>query len=350
MKKNKKEKEREIRIKVTDIFYRNFNSQKQIIVNIGGTRSSKTWSILLVFLVRFIKYGFSGLRFLICRKSTPSLRKTVKKSFEDILEMIGCKEQIVENKQMMEYKYLNSTIMFSGLDEASKIKTGEFNYIFMEEADEFSYDDFRILQMRLSRINNIGINQIFLAFNPSDINSWIKKYLIDPQRDDVEIIHSTYKDNPFFNTNETLPLDGYKQLATEHGYRSILAGIYASCNFSDGGLSGLCGAIRQCVDEITTYLENNAKSGLYGKQFQNVKLEMTTVPVPAANVNNKNIVSGLSSGYTSLFNNFDPFITPDSGISTYVPLANSVLWSVVCDYGSTKTPLAVDCSTLNEQF
>lgn len=199
----------------------------------------------------------------------------------------------------------------------------------------------------LSSITNLesSIKGIYKnAYNNARDNTKVRFYGIDSIKSQID----TYKDNPFFNTIETLPLDGYKQLATEHGYRSILAGIYASCNFSDGGLSGLCGAIRQCVDEITTYLENNAKSGLYGKQFQNVKLEMTAVPV--ANVNNKNIVSGLSSGYTSLFNNFDPFITPDSGISTYVPLANSVLWSVVCDYGSTKTPLAVDCSTLNEQF
>lgn len=186
-----------IDIPVSKIFYRNFYSDKRIVVNIGGARSSKTWSILLVFLVRFIQYGWNGLRFLVCRKSTPSLRKTIKKSFEDILEKLNLKDRIEENKQMMEYKYLNSSILFSGLDEASKIKTGEFNYIFMEEADEFTYDDFRVLQTRLSRQNPFGKNQLFLAFNPVDINSWIKHYLIDTPSEDVEVIHSTYRDNPF---------------------------------------------------------------------------------------------------------------------------------------------------------
>ena len=66
----------------------------------------------------------------------------------------------------------------------------------MEEATEFTYQDYAVLLTRLSApIVNSKQNQIFLTLNPTDINSWIYKKLFIQK--DTTVIKSTYKDNNF---------------------------------------------------------------------------------------------------------------------------------------------------------
>lgn len=215
-KSNSKENKNELLVEATRVFYENLNCDKKIVVNVGGTRSSKTYSILLLFLTRLINHGIANLRFLICRKTSPSLKKSVKKTFDEIVEKLNLNNILLENKQMMEYNYLKSSLIFSGIDEASKIRSTEFNYIFMEEADEFTYEDFRVLILRLSRQNPIGRNQIFLAFNPVDSNSWIKKMFFDKENKDCAIIHSTYKDNPFLSEDYIKMIEQLKEEDPEY--------------------------------------------------------------------------------------------------------------------------------------
>ena len=55
------------------------------------------------------------------------------------------------------------------------------------------------------KLKAIGVeekpNQIFISFNPIDEFHWIKDYLIDNKdfSQDIKIIHSTYRDNPFLD-------------------------------------------------------------------------------------------------------------------------------------------------------
>jgi len=69
----------------------------------------------------------------------------------------------------------------------------------MEEATDFTYEDFRTLQLRLSAPVQEGeINQLFMSFNPIDAFHWIKSQVIEKEPSVDEII-STYQDNPFLN-------------------------------------------------------------------------------------------------------------------------------------------------------
>lgn len=92
-----------------------------------------------------------------------------------------------------------SEILFFGLDDADKIKSTEFNLIWMEEATDFTIDDFTMLQTRLSAKEPPGWkrNQLILSLNPSDARGWIKTKLL-PQKD-VCLINSSWKDNPFLS-------------------------------------------------------------------------------------------------------------------------------------------------------
>lgn len=76
----------------------------------------------------------------------------------------------------------------------------EWNYIWMEEATEFAFDDFKQLRLRTSAPSLDGIpNKLYLSFNPIDEYHWIKEKLINDNTFPVTEIISNYLDNPFLS-------------------------------------------------------------------------------------------------------------------------------------------------------
>ncbi|MBK7160236.1 MAG: hypothetical protein IPH77_17310 [Ignavibacteria bacterium] len=95
----------------------------------------------------------------------------------------------------------------------------------MEEAEEFTYDDFITLKTRLSgKKKEDEINQIFLAYNPKKQFSYINKQL--KQDKDTDYIHSTYNDNPFLDEDYRQLLRDLKEQNYEY-YRIFALGEYA---------------------------------------------------------------------------------------------------------------------------
>lgn len=89
----------------------------------------------------------------------------------------------------------------------------DWNYIWLEEATEFSFEEFKTIKLRLRTPSHDGeMNRMFLSFNPINEYHWIKTKLIDdPTWDTMEIV-SNYRDNPF------LPMDyvqALKQLESQ---------------------------------------------------------------------------------------------------------------------------------------
>lgn len=186
-------------IAITDVFMRNKNSKAIVLANRGGARSSKSYSIIQLLTERF--FGIPGRQILMLRKTLPSLRKSIYKDLTSYLDRLGLDHLVDEKKQEMSLEYGSSLIQFAGLDDPTKIKSTQWNDIFMEEATEFTYEDFIVLRTRLSAPVDKKIpNQLFLAFNPEDENHWIRTKIIQ-EMSDVEEIVSTYKDNPFLDEN-----------------------------------------------------------------------------------------------------------------------------------------------------
>ena len=182
-------------IAITDVFTQNKQSKAIVLANRGGARSSKSYSIIQLLVERF--FGIPGRQILMLRKTLPSLRKSTYKDCMGYIERLGLSGRIQEHKQEMTLDYGSSTIQFGALDDPSKIKSTQWNDIFMEEATEFTYEDFVILRTRLSApIDKKIPNQLYLAFNPEDEYHWIKTKVIEEMNDVQEIV-SNYKFNPF---------------------------------------------------------------------------------------------------------------------------------------------------------
>ncbi|MDW7973526.1 MAG: phage terminase large subunit, partial [Thermodesulfovibrio sp.] len=160
-----------IQLKATKVFYRNLNSKAKVVLNRGGARSSKSYSILQVLIYKFLTE--EKKKFLIMRKTFPSLRITTWYDFKKIISELGIEHKIKEEKKFFNYYYKDNFLHFGSLDDVEKIKSSSWNYIFLEEATEFDYEEYVTLKLRLSAPSVDGKrNQMFLAFNPIDENHW----------------------------------------------------------------------------------------------------------------------------------------------------------------------------------
>ena len=184
-----------INLKGTPVFYKNLNSTAKIIVNRGGAGSSKSFSTLQLLVYKLLKEEKKSI--IILRKTLPALRHSTYEAFLGLIEDMGVKGLLEESKQYLTYRYGNSVLRFGSVDNAEKIKSTEFNYIFLEEATDFSYQDYQMIKLRLRAPSVDGKkNQMFLCFNPVSETHWIKTKLLANEPDCQEIV-STYKENPY---------------------------------------------------------------------------------------------------------------------------------------------------------
>lgn len=202
-----------LKIKVNPVFKKTLNAQSKIVLNIGGARSGKSYALAQLLIMKALNYP--DLNIGITRKTMPALKMTARRLILDLLHKYGLYRPNAFNKTENYYQLNKSRLQFFSLDDPEKIKSSEFNYLWLEEATEFSYQDYLVLLTRLSAPTPQDLkNQMFLTLNPTDINCWIAKYLINQK--EVEIIKSTYKDNKFLSKDyvETLlSLKNYNQQA-----------------------------------------------------------------------------------------------------------------------------------------
>ncbi|MCD6476579.1 MAG: PBSX family phage terminase large subunit [Candidatus Aenigmarchaeota archaeon] len=183
-----------VNIKATKLFEWLSKQKSRIVILLGGAGSSKSYSIAQYLILK--AYSENNRRFLITRKTLPSLRLTCLKLILQLLEEYQLPYEI-NRSELIITTPTNSELIFKSIDQPEKIKSSEFNYIWIEEATEITLEDFRQLNLRLRRQPK-GINQMFLSFNPIDENHWLKTELID-KLENVVYHKSNYKDNPFLS-------------------------------------------------------------------------------------------------------------------------------------------------------
>ncbi len=156
----------------TKIFEANRDSKASVVVNVGGAGSSKSYSIAQLLITKLINED--NKVFGICRHTFPALRMTSYDLILGLLKQYGVYKEERHNKTANVYSYKNSSMHFFSLDDSEKVKSTSFNYIWVEESSEISWEDFIVLKTRLRAPKKEGeINQIFLRLNPSDSFGWI---------------------------------------------------------------------------------------------------------------------------------------------------------------------------------
>lgn len=163
----------------------------------GGGGSGKSTSLHQFFCIDKFIQG-ARLEILVVRKTMTSLRLTAYRKMVELLKDLLGEKRFEYNKSEAWVKLGTNLMQFSGLDDAEKIKSTEWDYIFAEELTDFTQDDFEMLNLRLKRSGG-GNPQLFGAFNPIDAFHWIKTEYYDKPTDRMAFHHSTYRHNPFVN-------------------------------------------------------------------------------------------------------------------------------------------------------
>lgn len=193
------------KIKTTNVFHKAYNSETRITCLQGGTRSSKSYSLAQLFLIKC--FEGTGKTYTICRKTLPALKGTAYRDFIEILKDLEIYSEEFHNRSELSYRLNDNLIEFISVDQPQKIRGRKRNYLWLNEANEFTYEDWQQLILRTTE-------KIYLDYNPSDPYSWIYDKVV--VRDDCTFIKSTYKANPFLDEDTIAEIERLKDLDPEY--------------------------------------------------------------------------------------------------------------------------------------
>jgi phage terminase large subunit len=176
----------EAKLQTNKIYELLSDSDKRITVMQGGSRSGKTYNIIIWFIVKLLQEQNKTLT--VVRQSLPSIKGSVLRDFIDILLKLNIYSEDNHNKTEQIYHLNSNTIEFVSADQPQKIRGRRRDYLFCNEANELSYESWMQLIMRTE-------GKTVIDYNPSDLNSWIYDHVIP--RDDADFYITTFRDNPF---------------------------------------------------------------------------------------------------------------------------------------------------------
>jgi len=238
-----------INLKVTPVFEQLWDAwhdpKYKIIVSQGGTRSSKTYSASQMFLVLLQKHYGQNKVLSVVRKTTPSIKASVLRDFIEVMNTHKWYDPNNHNKTDNFINFAGNLIEFLAVDDPQKIRGRKRDWLFINEANELSYEDFKQLLFRTT-------GKILLDYNPSDEYHWIYDKILT--RNDVCFIKSTYLDNPF------LPVELVKEIERLKEEDPVYWKVYG---LGERGSSGatiytnweLCDEIPSNIDEVVFGLD-----------------------------------------------------------------------------------------------
>jgi phage terminase large subunit len=158
--------------------------KKRIRIVPGGTSAGKTFGIIPILIDKATKQ--KGLEISIVSESIPHLRRGAMKDFEKIMRETNRWNENSFSKTLLRYTFFNgSYIEFFGADQADKLRGARRNILYINEANNVTFESYQQLAIRTSQ-------EVWLDFNPTN-EFWVHHELqADP---DSETLILTYKDN-----------------------------------------------------------------------------------------------------------------------------------------------------------
>jgi len=198
---------------VNDVYYPLLENQDRYLVLYGGAGGGKSHFAAQKTLIRIVVGAKKGIkhRFLALRKTQPAVRKSVFALFNHYINEWNLSRIAKINRTDMTIQFFNgSEIICGGLDDPEKLKSIEgVTSAWLEEATEFTEDDFKQVNLRL-RGKTQSYKQIILTFNPVSKLSWLYKRFFEGRKENCTILRTTYKDNRFIDEEYIKVLEGLK--------------------------------------------------------------------------------------------------------------------------------------------
>lgn len=169
----------------------------------GGTSASKTISILL-WLIDYAQSSQNEL-ISVVSETFPHLKRGAIRDFQNIMQDRGYWDERRWNKTDCVYTFeTGSLIEFFSADQPGKVRGPRRDVLFINEANNVSYEIYTQLEIRTRKI-------IWLDWNPVQEFWWYSDIL---PTQDVDFITLTYRDN------ESLPNEMIKAIEVRKGNKN----------------------------------------------------------------------------------------------------------------------------------
>lgn len=201
-------------------------------IHYGGASSGKSHGVVQKVVMKSCKKWKKPRKVLFLRKVGRSIRDSI---FADVLACLSDWDLLDRCKvNMTDFRITlpnGAEFLFKGMDDPEKIKSIKgISDVVMEEATEFTLDDYTQLTLRL-RDKAHRFRQIFLMFNPVSKLNWVFKQFFadgvvnDPKR--IRIYHTSYKNNRFLDEENRQTIEEL-QLRNPAYYRIYALGEFAT--------------------------------------------------------------------------------------------------------------------------
>lgn len=178
----------------------------------GGSRSSKTYSIIQFWIRYALEHQDRTRRVIVSRLKATWITATVLKDFLDVLKDYGLYDKRNHNKSIgaSVYTIYTTEFWFLGLDDEQRIHGMKSDAFWINEAVEASFDDYAQLMQRCSGF-------AILDYNPSYDEHWIYDKIC--KREKTRYMHSTMLDNPLIPDNAKEQILSYEptEYNIQHG-------------------------------------------------------------------------------------------------------------------------------------
>lgn len=172
-----------------------FTSRSMELLGAGPAGTGKTFTIAWRLHIMAMRYP--GARILMTRKDLESLKPAALTTFVNgVMPFMHGVETFGGNKfTPAEFRYPNgSVIQVTGLDRADKVKSAEYDVIYVNEATEIPESTWEMLTSRL-RNGVMPYQQIIGDCNPAGPRHWLRQRC---HAGKTQMVESTHRDNPAY--------------------------------------------------------------------------------------------------------------------------------------------------------
>lgn len=180
------------------VYYENLNATEDIIVNQGGTWSSKTFSLLQVFFSKAPQE--LGNVFTVVGQDIPNIKRGALRDSQQIISGSSELQSLITSYNASDriYKFNSGSIIeYTSFSNEQDARSGKRDYLFINEANGIPWE---IVEQLINRTRK----QVFIDYNPS-IPFWAHDKLLVTKlfgTKKVKLIRSWHEHNPFLTADQ----------------------------------------------------------------------------------------------------------------------------------------------------
>lgn len=197
-------------------------------VHYGGASSGKSHGVIQKVVYKACQNWKHPRKILFLRKVGATVYDSIFEDVKQCLETWGLLDSCKVNNSAYRIELPNGAqFIFKGLDNPEKIKSIKgVSDVVMEEASEFTLDDYTQLTLRL-RDKKHKYKQIYLMFNPVSKVNWTYNAFFIKKPKNTVVYHTSYKDNRFL---DKVTIENIEELANrnEAYYKIYALGEFAT--------------------------------------------------------------------------------------------------------------------------